>query len=128
MPKSPRTKALSSYKVVGKTYDGVRVLSPKTKSKTFTAAEVRRAIETALDQVSESNRKELLRDRDALRVQQREDGRFEVKRPGAKRASAVENTQSEAVARARALEPGRSPIAKRVRKRPGAKRGTWRET
>lgn len=130
MAKPPRAKDVSPYKTVGKTYDGVKVLAPKTKSKTFTAAEVRRAIGKALEEVSASasQAKPPLRDRDALRVQQRDDGRFEVKRPGAKRVSDVKDTQTEAIARARELEPGKAPIAKRVRKKPGAKKGTWRET
>ncbi len=127
MTKPPRKKASSSYKTVGRTYDGVKVLAPKTKSKTFTAAEVRRAIHKALDEVSAHEQKATLHTGDALRIQQREDGRFEVRRPGAKRASAVLDTQTEAIAKARELDPGRSPIAKRVRKTPGTKRGTWRE-
>ena len=128
MAKSPRAKASSAYKTVGSTYDGVKVLAPKTKSKTFTAAEVRRAIEKALDEVSATGSSKPLSKSDALRVQQRSDGRFDVKKPGARRASAVKNTQTEAIARARELEPGKAPIAKRVRKKPGSKRGTWRET
>lgn len=128
MTKVPRPSAGSSYKTIGKTYDGVKVLAPKTKSKTFTASQVRRAIEKALEEVSESTSQKPLRSSDALRVQKRADGRFEVRRPGAKRASAITDTQAEAVARARELEPGKAPIAKRVRRKPGARRGTWRET
>lgn len=128
MTNLPRSKAGSSYKSVGRTYDGVKVLAPKTKSKTFTAAEVRRAIRKALEEVSGSGSKKPLRETEAIRVQQRDDGKFEVRKPGAKRASAIKDTQTEAVARARELAPGKAPIAKRVRKTPGAKRGTWRET
>jgi len=128
--KPPKAKGASPspYKTVGKTYDGVKVLAPKAKSKTFTAVEIRRAIKKALDEVSNAEAQKPLRDSDALRVKQRDDGRFEVKRPGAKRASAVTETQTEAIAKARKLEPGKSPIAKRVRKQPGAKKGTWRGT
>ena len=118
----------SPYKTVGSTYDGVKVLAPKTKSKTFTAAEVRRAIEKALDEVSGGGGQKPLRESDPFRIQKRGDGRFEVKKPGAKRASAVKATQTEAIARAKELDPGNAPIAKRVRKKPGAKRGTWRAT
>ncbi len=101
MTKPPRPRAGSSYKSVGQTYDGVKVLAPKTKSKTFTAAEVRRAIRKALDEVSVSvPKKKPLRETDAMRVQRRDDGRFEVKKTGAKRASAVKDTQKEAVERA----------------------------
>ena len=128
MTKTPRSKAGASYRSVGRTYDGVKVLAPKTKSKTFTAAEVRRAIRKALEEVSVAQPKKPLRETGAIRVQQRDDGRFEVKKPGAKKASAVKDTQKEAVARARELSPGKAPIAKRVRKTPGTKRGTWRET
>jgi uncharacterized protein YdaT len=106
----------------------VNVLAPKTRSKTFTASEVRRVIENALEEAAGPGHKKLLRESDALRIQKRNDGRFEVKRPGAKRASAIKDTQTEAVARARELDPGKAPIAKRVRKKPGTKRGTWRET
>lgn len=127
MAKSPRSKSTLGYKTVGKTYDGVKVLAPKTKSKTFTAAEVRRAIAKAVNQAANSSEKPL-RDSDALRVQKRDDGRFEVRKRGAKRASAVKDTQAEAIERAKELDPGQSPIAKRVRKSPGAKKGTWRET
>ncbi len=126
MAKSPR-RAASSYKTVGKTYDGVKVLAPKTRSKTFTAAEVKRAIQKALDEVSGTKGKKPLRESDAMQVQKRNDGRYEVKRPGAKRASDVKDTQKEALARARELDPDNAPIAKRVRRKPGAKRGTWRE-
>jgi uncharacterized protein YdaT len=128
MARTPRSKASTPYKTVGKTRDGVEVLAPKTRSKTFTAAEVRRAVEKALEEVGGAQNKEPLRNSDALRVQQRDDGRFEVRRPGAKRASAITDTQTEAVERARELEPGKAPIAKRVRKIPGTKRGTWRKT
>ncbi|GLK67029.1 hypothetical protein GCM10008179_06670 [Hansschlegelia plantiphila] len=127
MAKSPPAKTPSSYRTVGRTYDGVKVLAPKTKSKTFTAAEVRRAIAKAIEEVSRAD-KPLLRESDSPRIQKRKDGRFEVKKPGAKRASAVTDTQTEAIARAKEIEPNKAPIAKRVRKGPGVKRGTWRKT
>lgn len=73
----------AAYKSVGRTYDGVKVLAPKTKSKMFTAAEVRRAIQKALEEVSESGGKKPLGESGAMRIQQRPDGRFEVRRPGA---------------------------------------------
>jgi hypothetical protein len=127
MAKTPSSKSASGYKTVGKTYDGVKVLAPKTKSKTFTPAEVRRAIKKAVSEATSSHDKPL-RDGDALRIKKRDDGRFEVKKKGAKRASAVKDTQAEAIQRAKELDPGTAPIAKRVRKTPGAKKGTWRET
>lgn len=36
------------YRVIGTTYDGVKVLAPAVKSTRFTAAEVRRLISMAL--------------------------------------------------------------------------------
>ncbi|MET7242810.1 DUF2188 domain-containing protein [Methylobacterium sp. EM32] len=140
MTKPPRSRSTSRYKTVGRTYDGVEVLAPKTRSKSFTSAEVRQAIERAMQDIGVSSpstapRKKAakpagtpLGETDKLRVQRREDGRFEVRRPGAKRASAITNTQQEAVARARELDPGNAPIAKRVRRSPAGKRKTWRET
>jgi uncharacterized protein YdaT len=116
-----------SYRTIGKTYDGVAVLAPKSKSKTFTEAQVRRAIATALQQASASKPKKSLAQSDAMRIEKRDDGRFGVKRPGAKRASAVKDTQTDAVARARELDPGTAPIVKRVRKSTEGKKGTWRK-
>lgn len=127
MAKRPTKKAASSYKTVGKTYDGVSVLAPKTKSKTFTASQVKRAIEKALVEVSSVSQEQPLRESDSLRVKKRPDGRFEVKKPGSKRASAIRPTQGEALDRARELDPDHAPIAKRVRKSPVGKRGTWRK-
>jgi uncharacterized protein YdaT len=128
MAKAPRSKSTAPYKTVGETYDGVKVLAPKTKSKTFTASEVKRAIEVALEQVGAAEAKKSLRNSDAMRIEKRDDGRFGIKRPGAKRVSDIKDTQAEAVARARELDPGTAPIAKRVRKKAGAKVGTWRKT
>ena len=127
MVKTSRSKAAPAYRSVGRTYDGIKVLAPKTKSKTFTAAEVRRAIKKALEEVSGSKQKKPTHRADAIKVLKRDDGRFEVKKPGAKRASAIKKTQKEAIAKARELDPGKAPIAKRVRKVPGTKRGTWRK-
>lgn len=127
MAKTPRSTTTRPYRTAGRTRDGVEVLAPKTRSKTFTAAEVRKAVEKALEEAGVQVKKPL-RETDALRVQKRSDGRYEVRKPGAKRASAVKDTQTEAVERARELDPGTAPIAKRVRKVPGEKRGTWRKT
>lgn len=128
MAKRPRPKSSTGYKSVGRTYDGVKVLAPKMASRKFTAAEVRRAVQKALDSLSDTDGKVPLASTDALRIKQRDDGRFEVRKPGAKRASAIVDTQKEAVARAKELAPGKAAIAKRIRKVPGAKRGTWRQT
>lgn len=127
MAKTSRGKTADSYRTIGQTYDGVKVLAPKTKSKTFTAAEVRQEIQKALKDAGITKPETPLRETDALRVQKREDGRFEVKRPGAKRASDVKPTQKDAIERAKELDPNSEPIVKRVRKSSKGKRGTWRK-
>jgi hypothetical protein len=60
-------------------------------------------------------------------VEKRPEGDFAVRRAGAKRASAVEPTQREAIARARELEPGVAPSVERVRNTSGGKRDKWRK-
>ncbi|WP_342111971.1 DUF2188 domain-containing protein [Methylobacterium sp. SI9] len=127
MATATKTSKSKSYRAIGETYDGVRVLAPKTKSKMFTEAQVRKAIARAVTEVTGAAPKKSLAKSDAIRVKKREDGRFEVKRAGAKKASAVKDTQTAAVARARELDPGTAPIVKRVRKSSGGKRGTWRK-
>ncbi len=41
-------KTARPYRIVGTTYDGVKVLAPKMRPKAFTVSEVRRAIWKAL--------------------------------------------------------------------------------
>jgi hypothetical protein len=60
-------------------------------------------------------------------VEQRPEGDFAVRRPGAQRASAVEPTQAEAIARARELEPGVTPLVERVRNTSVGRRDQWRK-
>lgn len=125
--KSPIAK-LGLYRTVGQTYDGVQVLAPKTKSKRFTEAEVRKIVARAVQEATgEAPSTKSLSKKKAPRIEQRDDGTFAVKRVGKKKASAVTATQTEAVARARQLEPGAGPIVKRVRKSPEGKRGSWRK-
>lgn len=50
-----------------------------------------------------------------LYVTPREDGRYNVLRANAQRASAVTDTQGEAIARAKQLEPGAGVHIQRVR-------------
>lgn len=129
MATAPTKKSGRQYRSIGKTYDGVRVLAPKTKSTNFTTAEIRKAVSIALQDIQKQKEKKPLAKSSALRVVPRDDGTYAVMRPGAKRASAVFPTQAEAVARARELTHGEpAPIAKRVRKSPAGKRRTWRET
>lgn len=51
---------------------------------------------------------------DKLFIEQREDGRYNVSRPNADRASAVTNTQAEGIARARELDPNAAIHVERV--------------
>jgi hypothetical protein len=48
-------------------------------------------------------------------VEQREEGRYAVRRPGAQRASAVEPTQAEAISRAKEIAPDAKSHIERVR-------------
>lgn len=57
-------------------------------------------------------------DKDHLFVTRREDGRYNVLRPDAQRASAVTNTQREAIDRAKQIEPDAAIHIQRVRSNP----------
>ena len=46
-----RSTAVSAYRIVGTTYDGVQVLAPKMKSKVWTPAQMRRAIRQAMKEL-----------------------------------------------------------------------------
>jgi len=129
MASTPRRgKSAESYRTIGKTYDGVRVVAPKTKSKRFTEAEVRKIVARAIKSVELPTAAPTpLSKTKAPKVVKRDDGTYAVKRAGKKKASAVTATQTEAIARARALEPSAGPIVKRERKSPAGKRGTWRK-
>lgn len=123
-----RGKSAGSYKTIGETYDGVRIVAPKSKSKRFTEAEVRKIVARALNSVVKPAAEPTpLAKSKAPKVEKRDDGTYAVRRAGKKKASAVTATQGEAIARARALEPGAGPIVKRERKSPEGKRGTWRK-
>jgi hypothetical protein len=60
-------------------------------------------------------------------VEQRPEGDFAVKRPGASRASAVEPTQAKAIERARELSPESRPHVERVRHTNRGKPDQWRK-
>jgi hypothetical protein len=62
---------------------------------------------------------------DEIYIERRDDGKYKVLREGGKRASAVENTQAEAIARARELEPSAIRV-ERVRN-VGPGRDKWRK-
>jgi hypothetical protein len=62
-----------------------------------------------------------------LFVERQDDGRYAVKRANAERASAVCDTQAEAIARARELNPGEPPHVERVRDTGHGRPGEWRK-
>jgi hypothetical protein len=62
-----------------------------------------------------------------LFVEQRPEGDYAVRRPNSTRASAVADTQAEAIAIARALNPGKSPDVERVRHTSRGKPDQWRK-
>jgi hypothetical protein len=63
---------------------------------------------------------------DKLFVEQRPDGRYNVLKPNAERASAVTDTQAEAIARAKQMNPGAAIHVERVRD-VGPGRDKWRK-
>ena len=59
-------------------------------------------------------------------IEQRPDGRYNVSRPNAERASAVTNTQAEGIERAREIDPNAASHVERVRD-VGPGRDKWRK-
>lgn len=64
---------------------------------------------------------------DRFFIERREQGDYAVRRPGSERASAVEQTQSEAIARARELKPDATVLVERVRNTSEGSRDKWRK-
>ena len=129
MARTPPTKGLraSAYKSSCQTRDGVRVVKTKTKPENFTSAEIKRAVEIALRELRGQQPKRSLAKAKVPRVEQRPDGMFAVVMPGKSKASAKKATQKEALDRAKELDPGSRPIAKRTRTSKGGRKGTWRQ-
>jgi hypothetical protein len=59
-------------------------------------------------------------------IEQRPDGRYNVARPGAERASAVTQTQHEAIDRAKQIDPNATIHVERVRNTVKGHRDEWR--
>lgn len=59
-------------------------------------------------------------------VERRDQGDYAVRRTGSQRASAVESTQAEAIARAREIAPGSKTHIERVRNTDGGHPDKWR--
>ena len=62
-----------------------------------------------------------------LFVEQRPEGDYAIRRANSLRASDVMPTQSEAIARARELNPNIEPLVERVRYTDAGKPGRWRK-
>jgi len=60
-------------------------------------------------------------------VEQRDEGDYAVRKPGAQRASAVEPTQAKAIARAKQIAPEAKPHIERVRETSAGGRDKWRK-
>jgi hypothetical protein len=66
-------------------------------------------------------------DNDQLFVERRSEGDYAVRRGDAERASAILPTQAEAIARARELNPNKTPLVERVRNTSEGSRDKWRK-
>ncbi|MFY9984049.1 MAG: DUF2188 domain-containing protein, partial [Chthoniobacterales bacterium] len=64
---------------------------------------------------------------DKIYVEKRSDGRYAVRRGNSERASAITDTQEQAIERARELNPGHSPHVERVRDTEKGGRDKWRK-
>lgn len=64
---------------------------------------------------------------DKLFVEQRPEGDYAVRKGNSERASDVLPTQAKAIARARELNPGASPVVERVRSTTSGKPDKWRK-
>jgi hypothetical protein len=65
--------------------------------------------------------------KDRLFVEQRKQGDFAVRKGNAERASAVADTQAEAIAIAKQMNPAESPLVERVRYTSRGKPDQWRK-
>lgn len=125
MAKAPTGKSANASRAsVGTTYDGVRVLKPKTKPVNFTTVELRAILSQALKKSADSG---LKRKAGNILVERQADGQYAVERQNAKRASAKTKTQAAAIARADEIAPDKSPIVRRVKNTKAGKRGQFRK-
>ena len=60
-------------------------------------------------------------------VERRDDGKYAVKKEGADRASAITDTQKEAIERAKEIRPDTRPDVERVRNTETGGRDKWRK-
>jgi hypothetical protein len=66
-------------------------------------------------------------DDDQLFVERRLQGDYAVRRGKSERASAVLDTQAEAIEKARELNPGKAPLVERVHHTTGGNPDKWRK-
>lgn len=66
------------------------------------------------------------KDSNNLYVERREDNTYAVRKPGSERASAVTQTQAEAIERAKQLNPDAAVHVERVRNTTGGTPDKWR--
>lgn len=66
-------------------------------------------------------------DHKQLFVEQRDQRDFAVQKGKSDRASVVERTQKKAIEKARALNPGKTPLVERVRNTKTGGRNKWRK-
>lgn len=64
---------------------------------------------------------------DEFFIEQRDGGDYAIRRPGSERASGVEQTQLEAIERARQLDPNAAIHVERVRNTNHGGRDKWRK-
>ncbi len=64
---------------------------------------------------------------DQFYIERRDDGDYAVRRDGAKRASAVESTQADAIERAREIDSDAAIHVERVRNTSNGSRDKWRK-
>jgi hypothetical protein len=67
------------------------------------------------------------KEKNELYIERRPEGDYAVRRPDSERASAVENTQSEAIDTAREIEPDAAIHVERVRNTNRGSRDKWRK-
>jgi hypothetical protein len=60
-------------------------------------------------------------------IERRPDGEYAIRRPGSERASAVEETQADAIDRAREIAPNSAILVERVRNTSRGNRDKWRK-
>jgi hypothetical protein len=78
-------------------------------------------------EIAEARRFYMSNQKNELFIEQRNDGDYAIRRPGAERASGVEQTQAEAIERAREIEPNASIFVERVRNTDVGGRDKWRK-